>query len=534
MRHDPDLWKEYRNHRTNWMRRQLERNATQFFPFFYLMLILIFALNKPGATHLLVLGGAIYATATTVFRGLALRLGVLQGFDRTVLVYFPISDENFLKYEMGESVWSWGRAAVGFLLIYGDALVIRGQFTNYAAFALIAGLLQAACGLCLAMLLVSLAPRLLTWPVATSLYLVILVCFWAPHIGELLWPGVLVVPGGWISHGFAAATRMGDGNALWFVPAFLLASCLPLAYSACRKQLFKELSAQTLDVAATSSILEEQDEERHEQSEGASPQLTDPNVWKGHLQESEDWGCAGWMERLVARCFDRWQKVVAEFMLGGQLGTWSKQWRISALVTLAGLALIAAVQVGPAWVYIIPAVAAAFLGAPLFGGYWWGFYRARTSGYLMPTYAAFPASYTEISIVMWKSNIVRALAWAPLALLHITALSMKFGRSLDFGIVVSAEIVLLLLALQPVMIAGRFSAGTNDTNPLNWRAAALLITGLVPFTVFVASAVLLFATTSILWKLTGTMGMSVSSTAAWWAYRLLFDRGRIDVLSKPA
>ena len=540
MRHDPTVWKEYRTRRTYWVRRQLEQNAWHVLPFFYLILVMIMVMDKIGAAHLLVLCGAIYASSTTIFRGMSLRFGALQGHYRAVLMYLPISDEKFLRYVMRQSVWSWSGAAAGFLLIYGDALYMAGRFANWAALAVIAALLQSACGLCLAMLLIAFAPRVLTATVATPLFLLVFACIWSPPVAELSWPAVLVVPGGWVSCGFGGAAGIGNGNPFWFVPAFLLVACLPLAYSACRKALLSELSAQNLDAAATSSaVLGREDEDWGPEDDGSAEpqdvtaQPANLEAWKGRLLEPADWAHAGWMERLADRTFDRRERIVAEFMLGGRLGAWSKQWRISVLVTLAGVALLVVLHAAPAWVYILPAVAGAFLGAPLFGGFWRGFARARTSGYLVPIYAGYPASYAEISKVIWKSNAVRLLAWMLLGYLHIIALAMKFGKSLDFGIVVSTEIIMLLLALQPAMIAGRFSAGTNDTNSLSWRVAALITMSITLLAAFGVSVVFLFATESSLGKCLGTLGMFASSAGAWWRYRLLFDRGRIDVLSKP-
>jgi hypothetical protein len=172
-------------------------------------------------------------------------------------------------------------------------------------------------------------------------------------------------------------------------------------------------------------------------------------------------------------------------------------------------------------------------GAPLFGGFWWGFFGAPTSGYLTPAYAAFPVSYMEISKVIWKANAIRIIAWAPLATIHITALALKLGQSWEVGVTLSVEIILLVLAIQPAMIAGHFSVGSNDTKQLHWQSFLFFILALVLFVALILAVLLLFEADAIRGKLTGVLGMFGSPALAWFGYKLLFNRGRTDLLSKP-
>jgi hypothetical protein len=172
-------------------------------------------------------------------------------------------------------------------------------------------------------------------------------------------------------------------------------------------------------------------------------------------------------------------------------------------------------------------------GAPLFGGFWWGFFGAPTAGYLTPAYAGFPLSYIEISKVMWKANAIRVLSWSPLALIYIIALAMKLGQSSGVGITLAVEVILLVLAVQPAMIAGHFSVGSNDTKQLNWQVFLFFMIALLLFVLLIVAAILLFETDALLGKLIGTLGIFGLPAIAWFGYKLLFNLGRTDLLSKP-
>jgi hypothetical protein len=348
MRLDKAVWKDYQRHRPNWIKRIIRGNYQQVLPYLYFGFVLVMAAVSRGREILVVLGVAIYATATTVFRGMMLRSGALQGYDRAVLVHLPISDESFLRHEVTHSIWSWSRAGIVFFLAYGAALISAGHFRDQIAFAALAAVLQAACGLCLAMLFTAFTPRVLSAGVSTPLYLLIFVCLWLPAPAvQLLWPAVLLTPGGWVSHGFAGLTGLANGKPLWFVPAFIMAACLPLAHTALRKRLLYELNAQTLDELAKVSTFETSGEDEAQQPGQVKPAGPGSDVWKGHFLDSANWNRAGWMERVAVKFLSNRQKVVAEFMLGDQLGAWSKRWRTSALITLVGLAISMMLRGGP-------------------------------------------------------------------------------------------------------------------------------------------------------------------------------------------
>ena len=83
------------------------------------------------------------------------------------------------------------------------------------------------------------------------------------------------------------------------------------------------------------------------------------------------------------------------------------------------------------------------------------------------------------------------------------------------------------------MIAGHFSVGSNDTKQLHWQSFLFFILALVLFVALILAVLLLFEADAIRGKLTGVLGMFGSPALAWFGYKLLFNRGRTDLLSKP-
>ena len=109
---------------------------------------------------------------------------------------------------------------------------------------------------------------------------------------------------------------------------------------------------------------------------------------------------------------------------------------------------------------------AGMMAAPILGGLWTGFSGPMTSGFVLPAYSVFPLGYAEITRVMLKANLVRAVTWAPLAIVYAVTLAHRQGSPFEYGALIGLDVVLILIALQPITIMGHFSAGTNDTDPL--------------------------------------------------------------------
>ena len=145
MRLDKALWKDYKRHRKSWLRRKLEAGNKLLFvlPLFW---VLIFAGVREHGRETILVAIALYATATTLFRGLNFRLNVVGGHDRALFLHFPVSDNDFLKYEWKKFVRSWLGAFCVFLLAYWIVALRSDLVPENLGRVLLAAVLQTLCG----------------------------------------------------------------------------------------------------------------------------------------------------------------------------------------------------------------------------------------------------------------------------------------------------------------------------------------------------------------------------------------------------
>lgn len=250
-----------------------------------------------------------------------------------------------------------------------------------------------------------------------------------------------------------------------------------------------------------------------------------------HISERPSWEKAGWIEKFVAHSLNTHERIVAEFMLAQNVADWSKRWRTAALISAVGV-IVTALAPLPPYILFLPMVAGGLWGAPLFGGIWPGFNGAPTFGGVIPTYAVFPVGYGEISRVMFKANTIRILVWAPLLIAYATVLATRLGNGSSYGLVLGIDGTVLALALQPVMITAHFSSGTNDTRQVNHHTAAFFAFAIFLLIPTIAGTVVLFVADSLLIRSGAVTGVLGCTMLAWVAYMRLFNRGRIDLLSR--
>lgn len=527
MRRDPKQWREYRIQRGRRPWRLLKRVVRQAFPYAYWVMIAVAVIVRNNQTAVLAI--ALYASATTLLRSISLQNRCLTSH-RAVLIFLPLSDENFVRHEMRLTTWSWCGGAVTFFLAYAAAGWHHVALMQRLPLVASVALLQAACGFALGLWLIALVPRALNGTALVPLYGSVLVCAWLPaSITQALWAAASVTPGGWLSRGYSALTQHGD-TVFWFAPALGLAATLPIAWDRASRRLSRELAKQGVDEIIVGT--------HEEQGEVVAPIEAEASVNQSYgkpiaIPTSADWSHSGWVERLARSVLNARETLTLEFMLGERLNLWSRNWRNSLKVTAAGVALAGLVSVDSVWLYVVPVIAGALLGVPLFGGSWLGFGGVASSGYKITAFSIFPLSYGEISRVVWKSNVLRILAWGPLGCVHIAAVAMRFGRSPAEGLLIAVEVLLLIVALQPIMILAQFSAGTNDTKVVTWQTVLGFMCAIVGFLLLVAATFVIMLHGSLEIKALMLTGVFVLAAIAWWAYKQLFERGRIDLLSSP-
>ena len=534
MRESATLWREYQQHRSRWWERN--RSFQAVLPTLAVLGLLWTSGLRSGRPLDVLTVIALYAAATTLLRSAAYCGRVLRGFDRAVLINLPIGDDDYLRHELRTLFRSWAGAFAVFLLAYGGYALINGDLRRDWVFLLVAAILQTSAGLSLGSTVLAYRPKWAALTVVAPLYGMAILCPYLPASGaQFLWSASLITPAGWVAHGFAGLVGAVDsGERFWLIPAFAVSAALPVALGKLQSRLRSELALPG-DVLET--ILEpERNDIEHEIDFGGSADAVPPvreDFSLGGLSARPDWRHLGWIERLVAAWFTDREKVVAEFMLTTQLGTWSKRWRVASIITAAGAVCTLVVPVLPPWIFLLPMAVAGMMAAPILGGCWTGFRGPMTSGFVLPAYSVFPLGYAEITRVMLKANLVRAVTWAPLAVVYVAALAQRQGSTFEYGALIGLDVVLILIALQPITIMGHFSSGTNDTKQIHWQNILFFGMALVFLIVGLVAGFMIFIVPTLLVHVVALAGMVAISTASWAAYKVLFERGRIDLLSRP-
>lgn len=538
MRLDRGLWRDYKRHRKWWLRRKLA-GGDKFVVYIFISWIVVEAAFRGRGVHAVLVGIAFYATATALFRGLNFRLNVLQGYDRALFLHFPVLDAEFLKYEWVKFAWSWVGAFCLFFIAYMTSVLNTGAWQRQLPIVLFAALLQSVCGMAMGIWVIVLFPKMKIVSSAFPVYALTLACLWLPGSAlDFLWSAVLLVPGGWISHLFAALAGPGSKIELGLLlPALLLGLSLPTALRLSHQRLLSSLDGQTTDKSSDLDQMFGPAEEANEVAAAEPIQSVAfvPAAAVSHVDITQrpSWDLNGWVEKIVGFWLDREEKRVAEFMLAQHLGEWSKRWRAAAILTAIGIVISLFIVQFPPWVFFLPIVAAGLWGAPLFGGTWPGFRGAPTFGGVIPAYAVFPIGYGEISRMMLKANTIRILLWGPLFLVYAIVLATRLGESPQSGTEMGIEVIGLALFLQPVMVMAHFSSGSNDTKQTNRYTAVFFGFCFILLVPLIAGTVGLFAAESVLLKSVSAFGILACSSLVWAVYLRLFNRGRIDLLSRP-
>lgn len=534
MRESVAKWKEYRQHRSRWLARN--RSFGGVLPSLAALALLWTAGLRSGRPLDVLTVIALYASATALCRSATYCGRVVRGFDRAALINLPIGDEDYLRHESRALFRSWAGAFSVFLTAYGGYALAYGDLRRDWVFVLVAAILQTAAGLSVGSAVLAYRPKWAAPTVFIPVYGMAIVCPYLASGAQFLWSASLITPGGWVAHGFAGLVGAVDSDErFWLIPAFAVSAALPLALRELQSRLRSELALPG-DVLET--VLEpEREDIEHEIGFGGIAEAASPlreGFSMSGLSARPDWRHPGWIERIVAAWFTDREKVVAEFMLMTQLGNWSKRWRVASIITAAGVVCTLAVPALPPWVLFLPIAVAGMMAAPILGGYWTGFRGPMTSGFVLPAYSVFPLGYAEITRVMLKANLVRAVTWAPLAIVYAAALAYKQGSPFEYGALIGLDVVLILISLQPITIMGHFSAGTNDTKQMPWQNLLFFGMALIFLIVGLVAGFMIFITPTFLVHIVALAVIVGITTTSWAAYKLLFERGRIDLLSKPS
>ncbi len=117
--------------------------------------------------------------------------------------------------------------------------------------------------------------------------------------------------------------------------------------------------------------------------------------------------------------------------------------------------------------------------------------------------------------------------------LHQPLVTQALFYSFEYGSGIGLDVVLILMALQPVIVAGHFSSGSNDTRQINWQTILFFGFALVLLVIMLVATFMMFIVPTFLVQAVAIAAVFTMSLAGWAGYKLLLERGRIDLLSRP-
>jgi hypothetical protein len=243
--------------------------------------------------------------------------------------------------------------------------------------------------------------------------------------------------------------------------------------------------------------------------------------------KSFDWRRAGWVERFMGYWLTPRERVLAEFLSGGEPQSAKKLLRLG--LALGGFALL---------INVFPGIIAAvtpfsllllfFLPKIFYRAAWPGAALRNVGGNNIAICAGYPVGYQQIARVTIKTNLARLAVIAPF--LAVAGFLFMRGWNLDLIAIsfLSAKIVAGLLGLAllgPVVLV---TAGTNDGT--KWRLVLLTIIWLAAG---MAACVFLAAATD--WMLLGAaaalfIGLCAAALAV---YGRAYDNNWFDLQLKP-
>jgi len=543
LRHSKKLWKEYKKSRR--FRSYLSRKLL--ITFFLVPLLVIAGTHGSFPRLLLIL--AFYCTATALFRGSLLLQELYQSYDRAFFMHMPVSDDDFFNYALWRflqsSLWTWlySAGAYSYMIFVLDDHFSPTLRTHLWVAAFAVSVLQWLTVVSTALLLSAYRPRWLQGIAALLFYIAMWAVIFVPI--SLVYPMqkvLLLLPTAWMAYVFKSGIIAGDMQAWHFlIPTFLLLISTPWTIQKLRKSYpIKQLEypwaiQRVKKEEAEDEVLPEDAETSLDSYHTETPTETSTpaGLQKASVIDAGmNWSNSGWIARIVYSILNVRQRFVAEFMLAGKTKQWTGQWRVAGLISCAGAAFTILIRTPYTQIYLWPCLISAAIGMPLLGGNWPGFQNQYCAGKVMPLHSIFPIGFTETSLTIVKVNTVRILSYFPFLMFYAAALGWRWGWGINLGLLFATELLLGILLVQPVIVLFKYSQGTNDTKVLNFHTTAYFLSAIMLGALLVGSIFGLFIAPE-LYKILFAFAMLIASGLLWAFYKLLYERGRIDLIRSP-
>lgn len=528
-------WKEYKRSRGPFYRRSLP--GIQSMSQIYVLGLLVLLAQRSAHVALTVL--ALYSTATVLQRAHSFQRSLYHSFDLAFFMHCPVSDQEFFRHawrSLLRSSFSIWLAAFG---IFGLVIVAQGMSGRFWLLAMVAALLHWLLLLTLILLMDRFIPPRYLMRIALPLYILTFASLFLPDsVLRSAWIPVSYLPSVWMPSFFASALLTGESPRIYLtVPTLALIGFLPVLYKSARS-LYPRLELQYPISLVSAEPEEETDlpssapfEDADTTGERTRPSGDRGPVVLAHL----DWNSSSWLERVIGKSLNIAEKQTAEFLLGGQLGSWSRSWFLALQIAAIGLVLLL-LPVIPIWIGILVGLIGTGFAVPLLGGAWLGLQLVPMFGTVRLACAGLPVSYAMASRVIAKINSIRLLSWLPVFLVYGVAAAWRVEMPLQFGLATALRIVFALLSFQPILILGKHSHGTNDSRQLNLHSIVFLLAALFLGSVYLGCGVAFLAVPysaeephPILLTILAS-AMVLASCLLWRGYGLFYDHGRLDTI----
>ena len=531
------VWKEYKRTRPSILDR-IRKRLGLIGLFYVAAILLVLAQHGGPKAPLLLL--ALYSAATVVGRSNALFNRLYRSGDLAFFMHVPVTDQHFFSYAwwkfLKSSLWVWFYSFLAFG--YLTAISKPGPIGWTAA--VIASTLQWLLIVSLVVTVELLPP---SWPkakIGLPLYLLTFGAIFLPESwATLAWRALLPLPTAWIPHIFERGVLNHESGSLYLlIPILLFLISLPLTSRRLRETY--PIVEPIYPLASNGAVGVDRDDDEigvvREEDWQSTEATSNLQVTPAHLR-GLDWNSSGWIEGLAGRLLNEREKKSADFLCGGHLGLWSPLWRRGLKVAAIGVVALLLPKLFAPWICIAIGAVASFFALPVIGGRWEGMQLVTLSGTVRPACAGSPLSYTEMSRVLAKINLLRYAVWLAIFLAYGAILAWRLQMAPLLGIKVAAAILLVLISFQPILIVGHHSYGTNDTKRLNLHSiVATLVIGSIGIAYAVCLTIVFIATE---WAPEGSRavpavaaltGMFFCSLLIWFCYKLFYNRGRLDTM----
>jgi len=539
------LWKEYK-------RRRRARPGGRFtlppwLARLFWLLILVLGISwivaRVGTDSLLVML-ALYCSGTALLRASSLRNRLYRSSELLLALHYPVGNREFFRWQLR----SWLISCLPVFLLsatsYVCVAVYAGARTDLFAWALLGGLGQTVMVITLSLSQVLWLRRIWTKP-ALALYAMILCIFFFPkELASLGGKAFAFLPATWVNLWFASSEIGTPGAILMLVSVGSLAALdawmvgsLENGYP--RTDLTLMLQHVSREQAENDEPTSTATNENlatfsrdYAVAHGRSASLQNRAVVVEQLAPSNfEWKAGHWTTRIAGRWLTPRQRLIAEFLSANAVDAWKGRAKLAVQLTAVGVFLCVIPLAVPLWLSLCVFIMAGVMGAPLSGDTWPGL-TPRWFGFArMQPLAGYPIGYVEASLSMMKVNVVRLLGFTPVALTAGLLIGWRYLAQPTTGLLISAQIVLMSLAVQPYGMVFLHSSGTNDTTRLNWTSVLFACAVIANAVMFIPAAILFFAfNRSLVSWIMGPPVLALLSLSMWRFYGFLYSRHQVDLI----